>query len=1011
MARPIRRRVLRPFLRMVCPKCGSDRPPQHGACLACGAPRPAADEGPSDAATVLSGPGPAEATTGSAGAGRASTPSTGLRAGPLAAGQEFGPRYRILKTLGAGGMGAVYQAWDEELGVAVALKVILPEALADPQSAQEVERRFKRELLLARQVTHRNVVRIHDLGEVGGIKYLTMPFIQGEDVAHILKREGKLPIERVLAIARQVASGLVAAHEKGIVHRDLKPENVMIDADGTAIIMDFGISRSVSGTGTATALGTVMGTLEYMAPEQAQGQAVDQRADIYAFGLILYDLIGGRWRASKYETPMSELMARMTQPLPPIKVIAPDATPALDAIITKCLQTDPAARYETTADLLRDLESLDANGHPIRAITVGPAGGTKKWMYAAVALAIVAVGALGGVWLLVASLGAPQPAAAHEPVTVLIANFDNQAHDPVFDGLIEQALGVGVEGASFVSAYPRRDALRLAAQMPGGALDLNTAKLISIREGIRVVLGGSIASEGQRYTLTVTAVEAAADKVILDWNTTARDKDDVLPAVGKMSARVRQQLGDTTTSEDTVRVEETFTARSLDAAKAYVRGQELQWAGKQEEAIATYKQAIELDPDFGRAYAGLGAISSALGRRQEAEQYYQEALKRLDRMTDREKYRTRGPYFLITQNSAQALEELQKFVKQFPADSTGLTNLAYAYFLRRDFKQAMDLGRRASEIFPKNALRKNNVAFYALYAGDFATAEAEAAAVLTLSPQYLKAFVAAAQAQLAQGRPDQAAATYRKLEQISAAGRSWATTGLADLAMYEGRLADAEKLLEPAIADAASVASKEDLARWLVSLGYLSARRGDLRRVIDTSDRATALSTDHGVLFLAARNYIDAGQVAKAQQVATTLTGRLNDEPQIYAKLIQGEIAFKQGRAREAVERYQEAQKIGDSWLGHYALGRAYLEAGQFNEAHSQFDTCLKRRGEATAIFLDDYPTYRFFAPVHYYLGRAQEGIGSPAAAESYKTFLAIKEKGDEPGIVEDARKRLSSQR
>jgi tetratricopeptide (TPR) repeat protein/tRNA A-37 threonylcarbamoyl transferase component Bud32 len=960
---------------------------------------------------VLSRPGPADATTRAAGGGRASTPSAGARTGPLAPGQEFGPRYRILKTLGAGGMGAVYQAWDEELGVAVALKVILPEALADPQSALEVERRFKRELLLARQVTHRNVVRIHDLGEVEGIKYLTMPFVQGEDVAHILRREGKLPIERVLAIAKQVASGLVAAHEKGIVHRDLKPENVMIDADGTAIIMDFGISRSVSGTGTATALGTVMGTLEYMAPEQAQGQVVDQRADIYAFGLILYDLIGGRWRASKYETPMSELMARLTQPLPPIKVVAPDATPALDAIITKCLQTDPAARYQTTAELLRDLENLDANGHPIRQITLPAARGTKKWMYAAAALAVVALAALGGAWWLFQTGGAPQQAAAVEPVSVLIANFENKANDPVFDGLIEQALGVGVEGASFVMAYPRRDALRLAAQYPGGALDLNTAKLISIREGIRVVLGGSIASEDQRYTLTVTAIEPAADKVILDWNTTARDKDEVLPAVGKMAARIRQQLGDTTASEDKVRTEETFTARSLEAAKAYVRGQELQWAGKQEEAIAAYKQAVELDPDLGRAYAGLGAITSSLGRRQEAEQYYQEAFKRLDRMTDREKYRTRGPYYLITQNAERALEEFQALVKQFPADSSGLANLAFAHFLRRDFKQAMDLGRRASAIFPKNALRKNNVAFYAIYAGDFPTAEKEAGEVLALSPQYLKAFVATALSQLAQGRPDDAAGTYRKLEQISAAGRPWATTGLADLAMYEGRLGDAEKLLEPAIAEASAVAIKDDLARWLVSLGYLYARRGDTRRVIDTSDRATALSTNHGILFLAARNYLDAGQVAKAHAVAAALGARLDDEPQIHMKLIEGEIAFKQGRFREAVERYQESQKIGDSWLGHYNLGRTYLEAGDFSSADREFGVCLERRGEATAIFLDDIPTYRFFAPVHYYIGRAQEGLKIAGATESYKTFLAIKQKGEELGIVEDARKRLSPQR
>jgi len=274
----------------------------------------------------------------------------------------------------------------------------------------------------------------------------------------------------------------------------------------------------------------------------------------------------------------------------------------------------------------------------------------------------------------------------------------------------------------------------------------------------------------------------------------------------------------------------------------------------------------------------------------------------------------------------------------------------------------------------------------------------------------VKAYVATAMAQLGQGRTSDAADTYRKLEPISGAGRSFATTGLADLAMYEGRLADAEQILTPAIA-----APNRPRART-------TPRDGSCRSVTCTSGAATCggpsrppiaprrLSKDLGVMFLAARNFIDAGQTAKAEQLAASLRERLDDEPQIYAKLIEGEVLFKQGRHPEAAARYRDAQKIGDSWLGRYDLGRAYLEAGQYAEAYSEFEKCLERRGEATAIFLDDIPTYRFFAPVHYYIGRAQEGQKIPAAAESYKTFLAIKEKGDEQGIVADARKRLSPQ-
>ena len=179
--------------------------------------------------------------------------SPSASAGPLAIGQEFGPRYRIVRMLGIGGMGAVYQAWDSELDVVVALKVIRPEATSDPAEASAIERRFKQELLLARQVTHKNVVRIHDLGEIDGIKYITMSYIQGADLATVLQRDGKLPVPTALRLTRQLVSGLQAAHEAGVVHRDLKPANIMIEGDH-AIVMDFGIARS-SGGGCADVAG------------------------------------------------------------------------------------------------------------------------------------------------------------------------------------------------------------------------------------------------------------------------------------------------------------------------------------------------------------------------------------------------------------------------------------------------------------------------------------------------------------------------------------------------------------------------------------------------------------------------------------------------------------------------------------------------------------------------------------------------------------------------------------
>ena len=342
---------------MPCVQCGTDAAPHEGRCPACGAtalpghtpaPGPHARPGipDSDATTVLGASGDAVTmlpTGPIAGTGQHHLHTTG----PLQISEHFGTRYRIIRLLGSGGMGSVYQAWDQELDVPVAVKVIRPEAMADPVVAEDVERRFKRELLLARQVTHRNVVRIHDIGEIDGIKYITMPYVHGSDLATILTSQGRMPVGRALGIARQVVSGLAAAHEANVVHRDLKPANIMIDAEDHALIMDFGIARSTAGeTGfTMTAAGAVIGTVAYMAPEQAKGQAVDQRADVYAFGLILRDMLLGSRHAGA-TTEFAELMARMQEAPPPMRALDATIPEAIDALVTRCLQPEPAARYQ-----------------------------------------------------------------------------------------------------------------------------------------------------------------------------------------------------------------------------------------------------------------------------------------------------------------------------------------------------------------------------------------------------------------------------------------------------------------------------------------------------------------------------------------------------------------------------------------------------------------------------------------------------------------------------------------
>ena len=255
----------------------------------------------------------------------------------------------------------------------------------------------------------------------------------------------------------------------------------------------------------------------------------------------------------------------------------------------------------------------------------------------------------------------------------------------------------------------------------------------------------------------------------------------------------------------------------------------------------------------------------------------------------------------------------------------------------------------------------------------------------------------------------EAAANYGKLQVVSPYGASIAATGLADLALYEGKLADAASILEKTIATDLAAKDAESAADRTATLALIQLTLGKTKEAISSADKASSSSKDPGVLYRASQVYMAAGQEAKALQLVAPLSQRLQTEPQVYAKLIAGEAQLKKGNAREALNTFQEAQKLADTWLGHFDMGRAYLDAGAFTEASSEFDVCLKRRGEATSVFLDDVPSYHVLPAVYYYQGRAREGLNGPGAAESYKTFLSIKEKGAGDPLVADAQRRLST--
>jgi tetratricopeptide (TPR) repeat protein len=457
--------------------------------------------------------------------------------------------------------------------------------------------------------------------------------------------------------------------------------------------------------------------------------------------------------------------------------------------------------------------------------------------------------------------------------------------------------------------------------------------------------------------------------------------------------------------------QETFTTASLDAMGSYARAQELHYQGRSEEAILEYRKAIAQDPGFGRAYCGLAALLYNQGERDKSEEYFQKSLALLDRMTERERYRTRGLYYILVRDHGKAIEEYERLLHRFPADSAGRANLAFAHFLARDMDRALVEGRRAVEIYPRNAPTRLNLALYAIYAGDLETAEKEARTVLDQNPSYAKAYVALALSQLGGGRVEEARQTYRKLEGVSAHGASFAAMGLADVALYEGRLAEAAAILEKGVAGDVANEYGTPAAVKTVTLArvrLLEGRRADAVRAVES---ALGRSRQPNVAYPAALVLLGAGQPARAAGLATELGAHLEADPRACGKLIEGEIALARGDARVALERFQEARSAADTWPGRLALARADIEAGAFAAAHSELEQCLKRRGEAMAVFLDDVPSYWYFPPVYHYLGRGQEGLRSPQYADSYRTFLDIKHGADSAeSLVADTRRRLGGE-
>jgi serine/threonine protein kinase/Flp pilus assembly protein TadD len=912
-------------------------------------------------------------------------------------------RYEILEVLGEGGMGTVYKAKDRELDRLVALKIIRPELASNP----DVLQRFKQEILLSSKVTHRNVVRIYDLGEAEGLKFITMEYVDGKDLRQKLKQEGRLGVNEALDIIVQVFNGLDAAHREGIIHRDLKPGNIMQDGTSRVVVMDFGLARSVVSDGM-TRTGMMVGTMEYMSPEQAQAKNLDARSDIFTVGLIFYELLTGKM-PYQADSVVASLLKRSREPAAPVSTHNTAIPRSLSSIVAKCLALEPELRYQSAAEALAALNNWQETGiaAALHFPEVRPWARDIPWPIVGVVTTVLVLAVTG--FLLRNKLLRTSGGSASAPISVLVADFENNTHDSLFDDTLEPMLNVALEGASFINAYNRSTARQLASRLPNpsGSLDENAARLVAVNEGIAVVLTGSLSNRGGGYAVSVKAVDPVTGKTLTSANANSANKDELLLDIPKIAAPIRKALGDAT--PESVQLEQVagaFSTSSLAAVHQYGIAMEQLLAGNSQEAIGSFSNAIALDPNFARAYGGMASAYGNLGRTQDAEKYVKLAMAHVDRMTERERYRVRGLYYFATSNYPKCIEEYGELLKRFPADDSAWANIAACYLSVRRIPEAVTAAQRAVEIVPKGAVQRVVLSFYSSYDGDFATGEREAQTALKLSPSS-QAYLALAEAQQGLGQTAQAAETYHTMEKIDALGATLAASGLADVASYEGRYADAVQTLEQGVAADMAAKNTDSAAEKLASIAQLQLLRRQKIPSVTAATKAVSVSQSVPVRVLAARALLEAGEITRAQKLADGLASEIQPETQAYAKIIRGDLALQRGDKNEAINMFTAANQLVDTWIGRFELGRAYLEAGMFVEADSEFDRCIKRRGEALEIFQDSTPTFAYFPPIYYYQGRVREGLKSPGFTESYRTYLGIRGKAKEDLLVADISRRI----
>jgi eukaryotic-like serine/threonine-protein kinase len=710
-----------------CPACHSDNPSTATECSRCRTPLPVGDstfvgEGagsspaqatPISEDTSLGNTPPGDQTDISGGQGwsQPAKNTAAFRLGRLPPGTRLGARYEIVQMLGEGGMGAVYKAMDRELERMVALKIIRPELAVH----EEILARFKQELILARRITHKNVIRIFDLGDADGVKFITMEFIEGKDLNSVIKEKGRLSFEECAETVSQICTALDAAHSEGVVHRDLKPQNVMIDKSGRVIVMDFGIARTMEQGGGMTNTGALIGTPDYMSPEQVMGEKVDPRSDLFTLGVIFFQLLVGTL-PYKADTIQAAMYKRTKEKSKSPQEVDPTVPALLSDITVKSMQLDPNLRYQTAKEIQLDIESWRSGSTkrldiPVAEIEVPPVPLWRKPIVLGSAALLLL--ALGGVYYGGRKSMGPVGGGIAAPVVVApvaslaILPFHNASGDSKLDWLgssMAEMLSTDVgQSASvrMVSADRVGQVLKDLRITPQSDLDPSTVGRIANLSNVDTVVWGHYAQFGDHIRIDATVQDLKKGHSVT-LKEEATSEKDILPVVDRLAAQIRENLSVSKSLLKELQ-EHAFkpSTTSVSALRLYNDGLQQARLGNHSQAVSNFQNAIHEDSQFALAYSKMGQAYEELGQDDEAEQASQKAVSLSENLPAQEKYLIQASHDGIVKDYGKAVEAYQNLVKVSPDNTDYLFALAGAHENAGAYDKAKELYAKVVQLDPK----------------------------------------------------------------------------------------------------------------------------------------------------------------------------------------------------------------------------------------------------------------------------------------------------------------------